>query len=192
MFNSSIDFWLTFTDIIIGLSLICLGLFTILFLYQWISRKSFTKIDPELRWALVPLALMALTYIVFEKLWIVDVRPNGSGEPSFPSTHTMLTATIFFVTMVALPRYLKDRRLRIVIDICMIAAVILVAIGRVLANMHWPTDVIAGIIFSAIFAIIYALILRKTSTNHQPNYHQSTNHQSNHRRPHVQPQRKLH
>lgn len=164
---TAIDTWLTITDVIVGLALICLGLFGILFLYQWFTRKSFRKIDPELRWALVPLALMFITFIIFEKIWVVDVRPNGSGEPSFPSTHTMLAATVFFITIVALPRYLRDKKLRIVIDILMIAAVILVAVGRVLANMHWPTDVVAGILFSAIFAIIYELILRRVDPTHQ-------------------------
>lgn len=160
---STQDLWLIITDLLVALSLLCLGLFGILFLYQWIKRKRFTKIDPALRWALVPLVLMVLTYIIFEKLWIIDYRPNGSGEPSFPSTHTMMTATIFFVTMVALPNYLKDQKLRLLIDLCMIVAVILVAVGRVLANMHWPTDVIGGILFAAAFAVIYALILRRTA-----------------------------
>lgn len=159
-------FWLILTDLIVALALITAACFALLALVQWFRRKSFRKIDPELRWALLPLALLVVTYIIFEKIWILDYRPNGSGEPSFPSTHTMLTATIFFLTIIILPKYLKNRTARLTLDALMLVAVFLVALGRVLAHMHWPTDVIGGLIFSAIFAIIYALILGtvKTST----------------------------
>ena len=129
-------FWLIFTDIIVGLSLVTLGLFAILALYQWVKRKSFRQIDPELRWALVPLALMGLTYFIFEKIFVLSYRPNGSGEPSLPSTHTMITATIFFITIIILPKYLKSRRLCLILDILMLVSVVLIAIGRVIANMH--------------------------------------------------------
>lgn len=157
------QFWLHFTDVLVALALFTALGWAVLALTQWIKRKSFKKIDRELRWALLPCALLAATYVVFEKIIVLSLRPNGSGEPSFPSTHTMLTATIFFLTILILPKYLKNRTARIILDLLMLAAIILVAVGRVLANMHWPTDVIAGILFAALFAAIYFTVLRFTT-----------------------------
>ena len=42
----------------------------------------------------------------------------------------------------------------------MLVLVILMAVGRVLANMHWPVDVIGGVAFAVIFTDIYYYTLR--------------------------------
>lgn len=157
------EFWNIFTDLIVVIALLTAAGFGLLAFLQWYRRKSFLAIDRELRWTLLPLTLLVATYIIFDKFLILSTRPNGSGEPSFPSTHTMLVATIFFLTIQLLPKYLKNRTALIVLDVLMLAAVVLVAVGRVLANMHWASDVLGGILFAAIFAVIYALILRYTT-----------------------------
>lgn len=152
--------WDLITNIILILSFIVLGVFVTLAIYEWIARKSFTKIDRGLRWMPLPLALMAITYLIFDKLIILNTRPNGSGEPSFPSTHVMIVATIFFTTIVSLPKYIKSRTLRITLDIAMLALVTLTAVGRVLANMHWPIDVFGGLGFGLIFSEIYLIVIK--------------------------------
>ena len=169
------QFWLIFTDLLVAVSLLTALAWAILAIYQWFKRKSFTKIDPELRWVLIPILLLALTYIIFEKFWILSYRPNGSGEPSFPSTHTMLITTIFLITIFILPSYVKNRKLRLALDALMLVAIILVAIGRVLANMHWPTDVLGGLAFGAAFTVIYALILRRVLPKPSPKSKPSKN-----------------
>lgn len=151
--------WDLITNIILISSILTLGLFAILGASQLITRKSFKKVDRQLLYFPIPLVLMVLTYFLFEKLWIINLRPNGSGEPSFPSTHVMIVATIFFVTMVALPKYVKSKYLRILLSVLMAVLVFLTAIGRVLANMHWPIDVVGGIIFGLIFAEIYFMLI---------------------------------
>lgn len=157
--------WSKITDIILISSFTILAVFAILGLCQWIQRKSLKKVDKPLLAMLVPLALMAATYIIFDKLLILNTRPNGSGEPSFPSTHTMVVATIFFCVAIILPKYIKSKLARITLDFLMLALLILVCIGRVAANMHWISDVVGGLIFAAIFAVIYYLIIRR-SKNH--------------------------
>jgi undecaprenyl-diphosphatase len=112
---------------------------------------------------------MVAIYIIFEKLIIINVRPDGSGEPSFPSTHTMIVATVFFISMLNLKKYVRQKPLRIILDIVMLALICLTAVGRVLANKHWPTDVLGGIVFSVILAGIYYIVAkpRKKSKNHK-------------------------
>ena len=153
--------WSKITDIILVASIAVLGVFAVLGLYQWIKRKSLKKVDKPLLVMLVPLAFMAATYIIFDKFLILNTRPNGSGEPSFPSTHTMVVATIFLLAAIILPNYIKSKTARIILDTIMLLFIILVSVGRVLANMHWVSDVVGGLIFAVIFATIYYLTLRR-------------------------------
>ena len=159
--------WAKVTDIILITAILVLGVLACLALYQWISRKSFQKIDLTLRAFFIPCILMLLVYIIFDHLFILNTRPDGSGEPSFPSSHTMIVATVFFCTMFALPHYVKQKSLRIILDIVMVILIPLTAAGRVLANKHWLSDVIAGLIFAAIFAAIYFAVIkyRKSDKN---------------------------
>lgn len=153
--------WSKITDIILVAALAVFAVFAILGLYQWIKRKSLKKVDKPLLLSLIPLSLMAATFIIFEKFLVLNTRPNGSGEPSFPSTHTMVVATVFLLTAIILPNYIKSKTARVIMDIVMLLFIILVSVGRVLANMHWVSDVVGGLIFAAIFAVIYYLILRR-------------------------------
>lgn len=155
--------WDLITNIILGAAIAVLGVFVCLGLYQWISRKSFKKIDLELRWAIVPVALMGITYIIFDKVFIWNTRPDGSGEASFPSSHVMLVATVFFLTAIILPKYVGKQTHRIFIDTLMLILLVFVSVGRVLANKHWVSDVEGALVFSLIFAVIYYLILRRTT-----------------------------
>ncbi len=152
--------WDPITNIILAAAIAVLVVFAMIGLYQWIKRKSLKKVDKPLLAMFVPLILMALTYVVFDKFLILNTRPDGSGEPSFPSTHTMVTATIFACVALALPKYIKNKPLRIILYLIMLVLTVLVSVGRVLANKHWISDVVAGLIFSAIFTIIYYLIIR--------------------------------
>lgn len=153
--------WDKISDIILISSLAVLAVFAILGLFQLFSRKSLKKVDPELIWIMLPLTLMAITYYVFDHFLIWNTRPNGSGEPSFPSTHVMVVATIFLLVAIALPRYVKSKIACFIVDILMLALAVLVCIGRVAANMHWISDVVGGVAFAAIFAVIYYLIIRR-------------------------------
>lgn len=154
--------WELITNITLLLSFATLAIFIILALVQLFSRKTLRKVDRPLLLMPIPLVLMAVTYFIFDKLIILNTRPNGSGEPSFPSTHTMVVATIFSLVAIILPNYIKSKALLVVLYILMLALIIITSIGRVLANMHWTSDVIAALVFAAIFATIYFFLLKKS------------------------------
>ena len=153
--------WNKITNIILISAIITLGVFVVLGLCQWISRKSLKKVDKQLLFMPIPLALMAAAYLIFDKFWVLNTRPNGSGEPSFPSTHVMVAATIFFLAILALPKYIKSLAARIILSLMMLSLIALMCAGRVLADMHWISDVIGGVAFAAIFAAIYYFAIRK-------------------------------
>ena len=160
MYNKSIMQWDLITNIILISSIITLAVFAALGVYQWVTRRSIKKVDPELLWFPLPMALVALTYLIFE-IFPVNVRPDGSGESSFPSTHVMVVTTIFFVVMIILPRYVKNRTIRIILNIIMVALIGLTTYGRVAANKHWVIDVIGGVAFAFAFSEIYYYAYKK-------------------------------
>ena len=157
--------WEIITNIILGIAILTLVAFLCLGLYQWIKHKDFGKIDPEIAWMTVPIVLMAITYVVFDKFIILSTRPNGSGEPSFPSTHVMVVATIFFMVTIILPHYIKNKTTRIVLEVLMVIAISLTCTGRILSDMHSLGDVIGGLVFAFIFSEIYYQIIKRSKKN---------------------------
>lgn len=164
--------WKLITDIILILAFITLGIFVVLGIYQWIARGSLKKVDKRLRWMPLPLALTAITYFIFDKVWILNTRPNGSGEPSFPSTHVMVVSTIFFLATLDLSKYVKNPFVRIFLELIMVVLISLTCMGRVLSEMHWVSDVIGALIFAFIFTEIYYFIIHhKKSKKHAKRVH---------------------
>lgn len=164
--------WDKITDIILLVSFGVLAIFVCLALYQWITRKSIKKVDKRLLLMPIPLALMAITYFVFEKIWILNTRPDGSGEASFPSTHVMVVATIFFLATLNLNKYVKNKPLQTVLEFLMLVLMAVTCTGRVLANKHWLSDVIGGLIFAFIFSEIYYLMTKKRNKKHEQRLHE--------------------
>ena len=157
--------WDKATDIILIAAIATLAIFAGLGLYQWITRKSLKKVDRRLLFIPIPLAIMAVTYFIFDKFFILNLRPDGSGEPSFPSTHVMVVATIFFLVTINLNTYIKQKPLRVLIEILMLALLSITCVGRVMANKLWISDVIGGLAFAFIFSEIYYYIIKKWSKN---------------------------
>lgn len=162
--------WGSVTNILLVAVFAILGLFGIIGLVQWIKRKSLKKVDPELLWMLPSLVLMAVIYVIFEKFIVIHTRPimiGGVAESSFPSTHVMIAATILLMVMRALPRYISSRARRIVIDVCLTSVIVVMAAGRVLAGMHWMSDVLGGLVFGAVLMAVYVIILKLTKEKHE-------------------------
>ena len=164
--------WEKITNITLLTSFAVLAVFACLGLYQWVTRKSLKKVDRRLLLMIVPLTLMAITYFVFDKIIIVNVRPDGSGEPSFPSTHVMVVATIFFLATLNLNKYVKQKSLHLVCEIIMFILLSLTCTGRVLAGKHWITDVLAGLAFAFVFSEVYYLLIKKRNKKHEQHLHE--------------------
>ena len=153
--------WTKITDIILISSIVILGLFALLGLYQWISRKSLKKVDKQILWMILPMILVAAVYLICDKFLTPDkfsfmpTRPDGSGEPSFPSTHVMVVTTIFFCVSAALPKYIKSKAALILIDLVMFALASLTATGRIVSNKHSCIDVIGAVVLAFVFYEIY-------------------------------------
>lgn len=74
---------------------------------------------------------------------------------SFPSGHTQSTTTFWFFTM----KKLKKKSIYILGSL----VIILVGFSRMYLRVHWPVDVIGGIIFGILFALIGEYLIDKIS-----------------------------
>jgi undecaprenyl-diphosphatase len=76
-------------------------------------------------------------------------------NPSFPSGHAMLSATVFLTLGALIAHFAERRRVRVY---ALAAAVILsvtVGCSRVYLGVHWPTDVLAGWCLGAAWALLW-------------------------------------
>ena len=167
--------WIKITDIILAISILILGLCAIFGLIQWISRGSIKKIDKQILWLSLPAILLVITYLLFDKVLseafpdFMPTRPDGSGEPSFPSTHVMVVTTIFFCISAALPKYTKSKTVITILDILMFILASLTATGRIISGKHSYVDVIGAVVFSFVFyEIYYSCIHKKKKAKKDP------------------------
>ncbi|MCA9339170.1 phosphatase PAP2 family protein [Candidatus Saccharibacteria bacterium] len=92
----------------------------------------------------------------------LGVSPQAAyiDNPGFPSDHVLFAAAITFAVLFAA----KQRKLGLLLA----GLTVLMGIGRVLALVHTPTDILGGILFAAIGALWYFQLPRfKTAKAHK-------------------------
>lgn len=89
-----------------------------------------------------------------------DMIVNESGY-SFPSGHSM-TAAVFYGFIIYLV-YNSDlnKNKKLVIIAALISLIVLIAISRIYLGVHYPSDVVAGVVLGIIYLIITTKIYEK-------------------------------
>lgn len=95
-----------------------------------------------------------------------DLVPHGSivYTASFPSGHSMLSASVYLTLGALLVRLQPRRRLKLYVMSLAALLTLLVGVSRVYLGVHWPTDVLAGWTAGAAWALscwLVALILKR-------------------------------
>lgn len=147
----SITDWLSIPILFIMIGFAMVGL------VQLIKRKSLFCVDSSILLLGGFYVLLFLAYLFFE-FFVVNYRPvliEGVLEPSYPSSTTMLMMCMIPTAIMQFQRLISSKRLKNIVNaFCGIYTGFMV-IGRVLSGVHWITDIVGGILFSATFVMLY-------------------------------------
>ena len=155
--------WETVTELIGLVAIGCAVLFALLGFVQLIKRRSLKEVDRDLYALALLYVAVGICYMVFEVL-VINYRPilvDGVLEASYPSSHTMLVLCLLGAAIHQLWQRVPCRVCRAVGAALISILMLLTAIGRLLAGVHWLTDVLGSILLSASLVCAYlALCLR--------------------------------
>ena len=131
---------------------------------QLIRHKSLLRVDPRILALGLVYMLTVLLYLFFE-IVVINYRPvimpgDSVPEPSFPSSHTMLACVVFLTAAPACKNMFRRMRLRTApVKYAGVLFAVLTVFFRLFSGVHWLTDIIGGLLFSAFLVSLYSRIL---------------------------------
>ena len=128
---------------------ICL-LFGILGLVQLVKRRSLFKVDKDIIFLGVYYVIVIFSYLIFEMIPI-NYRPiliEGLMEASYPSSTTLLVLSVMPTLKYQIARRSSHSVLKTAITIFVIGFSLFMVIGRLVAGVHWCTDIIGSVLLS--------------------------------------------
>lgn len=139
---------------------VCIG-FGILGLLQLIRRKSLKRVDADIILLGVYYILVIIGYLIFEMIPI-NYRPipiDGYMEASYPSSTTLLVLSVMPTLLFQVNRRSSDPVIRKITALFVILFSALMALGRLIAGVHWLTDIVGSILLSSGLYLIYRSIV---------------------------------
>ena len=155
--------WYDITDWLGLTSIATAFVFAVAGLVQLIKRKSLLKVDREILCLGALYIVVIGLYFLFEKV-IVNYRPvmmpGGSHpESSFPSSHTMIVCIIMGSAVMMIKKYIKKKSLQRVLAVFCYAIIAVTVIGRLIAGVHWFTDILGGILISISLLSLFSVVI---------------------------------
>ena len=135
--------------------------FAVLGLIQWIQRKHILKVDSNLL-ALGVFYIVVFGVFVFFEYRMINRRPvliNGYLEASYPSSTTMLAMCVLSTAMMQFRQYIRKMWLRKTVNILCGVFTAFMVLGRLVCGVHWFTDILGGMIFSAGMIFLYTGVM---------------------------------
>lgn len=84
---------------------------------------------------------------------------------SFPSGHSMASMAFYGLIIYFVIRFVKNRALKIFLSIMLSLLIILIGMSRIYLGVHYPSDVLAGFVFTVAYLIFYITIILKPIVN---------------------------
>ena len=131
--------------------------FAVLGLTQLIARKRLFKVDKSILLLGVFYCSVIFVFFFFEKV-IINYRPvliDGILEGSYPSSTTLLFTTVMPTAILELSVRIKRGKTRVFILSVLAIITAFSVVGRIIAGVHWITDIIGGLFISAGLDLIY-------------------------------------
>ena len=155
------DIWYKITKYLGVVPFLIVAYYGILGVLQTIKRKNPLKVDKKILFLGGFYVLVGATYVLFEKV-IINYRPvleDGQLEASFPSSHTMLAVCICLTSLLISKYYIKDEKIKKILNIGTIILMVVLVIGRLLSGVHWFSDILGGVIISLFLVSIYYTLI---------------------------------
>ena len=128
---------------------VCLG-FGVVGVFQLIRRGSLLRVDPDIILLGLYYILVILAYLTFEMVPI-NYRPvliNGVLEASYPSSTTLLVLSVMPTLKLQIDRRTDKPLVRNVTSLFVSVFSAFMVIGRLIAGVHWATDIIGAVFLS--------------------------------------------
>ena len=126
-------------------------------LIQLIKRRSIFKVDADIMILGVYFAVVILAYVIFEiiPIYYRPILIEGRMEASYPSSTTLLVLSVMPVFIEQIQRRLSGDVAKRIITIVSLAFSGFMVIGRLIAGVHWFTDIVGGVLLSTGLVLIY-------------------------------------
>ena len=137
-------------------------LFAGLGVVQLIQRRNPFKVDYDILALGVYYIVVIFGYLIFEMIPI-NYRPiliEGVMEVSYPSSTTLLVLSVMPTLVFQVNRRVDSNIIKTVIIVSTVAFSAFMVIGRLIAGVHWFTDIVGGIILSAGLFCIYMAVVK--------------------------------
>ncbi len=142
------------TEVLGIVSLLIVLVYGLIGLIELVRTKSFKKVDKNLYKLLGFYIVVLIFYVFFEKV-VVNYRPvllitnNYLLEPSYPSSHTILSLCVCGSAIIINKNLYKKYSFLKIVSIISLVLMFLIPIGRLFSGVHWLTDIIGGILLSS-------------------------------------------
>ena len=155
-------FWNTVTNLCGIVSVLVALLFAMIGVFQLIRGKSIRSVDARIIRLGLFYMILLIFYILFECI-VINHRPimiEGSLEPSYPSSHVMLVMCIMLSAVIQVgTMYPEKRYLYAAVRMMAVLLTGITVWGRVLAGVHWFTDIVGALLISASMVVFYWALL---------------------------------
>ncbi len=152
MWLYSVTDWLGLVPIAICIS------FGILGFSQLVKRRSLLCVDKDIIILGIYYVIVIMAYLLFETIPI-NYRPiiiNGFMETSYPSSTTLLVMSVMPSLVLQIDRRVKSDFIKIAVRISSVTFTLFMVVGRLVAGVHWLTDIIRSVLLSLGLFLLYA------------------------------------
>ena len=104
--------------------------------------------------------LSQLFKLIFHRGRPNDIFLTYANGYSYPSGHTMVSTAYFLVLSYLICQKIKNKTLKVFVNIISIILIILIAISRLYLGVHYLSDIIAGFLLASLYLIIAFKIIK--------------------------------
>ena len=159
------DFWYDFSEKLGYMALLVCVCFAIAGVVQLIKGKGFKGVDRKIIALGVFYIVVISLYVAFDKIAInyrTVLEADGTLEASYPSSHSMLAVCVF-VTMLMQDAFNRKKttgeKAGNVIAGTLLVGLMLVS--RLLAGVHWFTDIVGSVLISVALISFYKAVIAR-------------------------------